>query len=304
MRVTHLSASSYDSFSHCNFKYYLNYILHVPDSSGASALLGSIYHKWSELLSIMKLVNHDPNSKYWNTDLLFKIVYDSMTQKDPVAASGIKKDKLKTIEKGMDWLLDSPYSPLKAETYGVEVPFNIVLNDKGFEIPKAFGSQEKGLILRGYIDRVDFVQGHPEILEIIDLKTGSRSDFDSKDRKKKGAEELKRMIQPRVYHLCMSRMFPQIKQFIVTFLFVCDGGPVSIIMTEEDLPETLEMIRRRLSTIKAMNEPIPNRSWKCKCLCSYEKTGECRSIENSIKEFGYKFVENQASIMNPPKKRR
>jgi ATP-dependent helicase/DNAse subunit B len=81
MKITGTSASSYDLYTWCEFKYFLQQVLNFEDEAGAAALLGKMAHKVLEILSNASIVGHDPSSRIWDPNYLWEMVFTVIAEK-------------------------------------------------------------------------------------------------------------------------------------------------------------------------------------------------------------------------------
>ncbi len=291
MDIKGTSASSYDLYSFCEWKFFLQQILGFVDIAGAAALMGTISHNVLEILSQASINKHDKNSKIWNIDYLWNICYNHYSQKMPEIMSEIKNDKLNKVCKGIHNLLESDYTPIRDNTIGVEIKFSIPIKEKPF-----FIKDNEYFKIRGRIDRVDKI--NDDTIEIIDYKTGTRVDYQSKDRHKNGPSDLHQKIQPQLYYLAAKELYPWAKNFLITFIYLVDGGPITVPFCENDISDIIEKLRRRFKAIESNMEPQQNKGWHCNVLCNYSKNGICDSVWKEKNEVGIEFVQNKYQILN------
>jgi hypothetical protein len=290
MKINALSASGYGTWEWCSWKYFLQYELGFEDISGAAAFMGTLGHKVLELLSKAVVVNHPKDSKIWDVQHLWNICFNYYYLKEPVIAEQVEPSKLKKVCEGIHNLLASHYSPIRDNTISAEVGFNFSLEEPDFKLPDS----DQYFSIRGRIDRVDKIDD--ETIEIIDYKTGSRVCWESEDRHKKGPEDLRKEIQPRMYHLAAKHLYPWAKNIIVTFIYIVDGGPVSVLFVDEDAEDTKEMIRKRFKTIQNSNNPNRSLGWKCN-MCNFKKDGSCDTTWEAKNEFGIDHVKENYTVV-------
>jgi len=291
MIIDNLSPSSYDCYSQCEWKWFLNYNCKFTDTSGASALMGTMGHKVFEILSRASMINHPKESKIWDIKYLWRSVYSHYKNTNPEVEFDDKK--LKVVCKGMSDLLNSTYTPVRQNTIDTEVRFNIKLPEPEFKLPN--GNQ---FTIRGVIDRVDKLSDTS--IEIIDYKSGTSSDYEKKDRPKKTNLSLLEMIQPRMYHLAAKTLYPWAKDILVTFHYFTDGGPLVFPFSDSDLVVTKEILKKRFKAIQHNNDPQRNKSWKCKVMCGYGKNDMfmCNSLWAEKSEVGLEFMRNKYVTLN------
>jgi len=303
MQVKGLSASSIESFNWCNWRFMMNQILGFEDESGPSATIGHIGHKFLEILTRASIVKHDPKSKIWNFEYLLNACFNHYYNDLPHVCEKIKNPDLKKLALGLEYTLNSIYTPVRDNSLCAEVSFNIDIKEPSFIIKNHQNQDDiKYLKIRGKIDRVDKIDD--ETIEIIDYKTGTRSNFESKDRSKKDEIYLYKQFQPRIYHYACRYLYPWAKNVLVTFFYMTDGGPITIPFHEEDAIETTEMLRQQHITIKTTTDPQKNITWKCKNFCSYGKSGLCDEIWNEKEKFGLDFIQEKYTVLNYKRKYR
>lgn len=296
MKVSGLSYSSITNYDMCNFKYYLQAVLGFQDESGPAATIGHISHHILEILSKASMLKHDPASKIWNLDYLFKICFERYYVERPEICEKIDPKKLVDVSKGVVDIVNSDYSPIRDNTIAVELPFNIAITDPGFKI------NDKHLSIRGRIDRIDQIDANT--LEIIDYKSGTRTNYNSTDRHKKTSEDLYNDLQPRLYHLACAYLFGHFSNFIVTMYYLVDGGPVSVPFSEADIGITKELLRRKYQAISANEDPQRTKSWKCTTLCPFGKDGSCDRLWAEKEQVGVEFMTEKYKALNYGNKRK
>ncbi len=296
MKVSGLSYSSMTNYDWCNFKYWLQAVLGFQDESGPAATIGHISHHILEILSKASVVKHDPKSKIWDLDYLFKICFNRYYKERPEICEKIDNKKLLDVSKGVVDIINSDYTPIRNNTIAVELPFNIAITDPGFKI------NDKYLNIRGRIDRVDQID--TSTLEIIDYKSGTRTNYNSSDRHKKTSEDLYNDLQPRLYHLACQYLYPEFNSFIVTMYYLTDGGAVSVPFSEADIGITKEILRRKFQAISANDDPQRTRSWKCNVLCPFGKDGSCDKLWAEKEQVGVEFMKAKYTTLNYGNKRK
>lgn len=295
MKIKGLSASSYDSYTWCEFQFYLTQILGFYDESGPAATLGHLSHHVLEILSRLSILKHKKDSKYWNAEYLWQICFNHYAKERPDIFEKIDSSKLKKVAKGTFALINSEYSPINERTIAAETPFSIPVQDN--ELAFEIDGQKHYLNLRGRIDRIDKI--NDSTIEIMDYKTGTRTNYKSSDRAKKDEISLRDEIQPRLYHLAAKHLFPWAENIIVTFIYLADGGPISVPFCDQDIHKTYDMIKKRYFTIKNNSSPQKtSEKWKCRSLCSFYKDGTCDGVYKEMHENGYDFTTTKYVTLN------
>ena len=280
MHIERLSASAYECYSMCQWKYFLGYVAKLPDESGPAALLGSISHHVLEILSRASVNKHPKNSKIWDIEYLWKICFDRYAKTNPLIIDKLQPAKIRTVSKGLIDLIASEYSPVRNNTIAVEHYFKLPIKvDDGT------------YYISGFIDRID--QRDPDTIEIIDYKTGQRTDFKSKDRSKKDSVRLSEDIQPQIYYMAAKQLYPNVKNVVVSFIYIVDGGVVTALFSDEDVPTIQGRIVNRLRDIKSCNDPQRTTGWHCNVMCSFGKSGICDNLWEEKEDLGFEFVQNK-----------
>jgi len=299
----YLSPSGYSQWDFCPMAFYMNYVLKWRGTSNKKADKGTIVHKALECLALAKVADQnglnsaededigiiDTNKTMSrSTDYLDDILQRAYTfcstkfkhhEWDESDYKQCKKWYWKALE-----LNNGMFHPLSLNIISPELKFQ-------FEIEEAWAAakindEECFFGLRGIIDLVvDHTEG---VYEVIDWKTGKRIDWGS--GKEKDLVYLKNDPQVRMYHLAMNKMYPDCHQVMVTIVFINSGGPFTICLTDEDLPDTRKMVERRFKEIIATDIPRLKKSWKCTKFCdfgttSYEGTHVVPLIEWRDKQF-------------------
>lgn len=295
MQLTKCSTSSINLYKHCPFAYLLQYILGLESASGKAAVQGQIIHKTIEMIA--KLSNRpnqiiDPNKILnWAWDKHIKgnpsvslrkctTRIDKDTGKPQEAADFRKcREIVETI------LNDQFYNPRKLKILDVERWFMIELPGSEWECVDNDGERHQ-FAVRGYIDLIHEIDS--DTLEIVDWKTGSKTDFHTQQAITE--DVLMREVQSRLYHLAASLLYPQYKNILLTFYYAADGGPLTIALSDEDLPMTIAALYRFFVSAKQDSLIRRNRSWRCK-MCSLERSGICNRIWSDLHVFGSDYIE-------------
>lgn len=297
MKIEGLSASGYNTSSWCMWKWALSYLFKFEDEAGPAALIGKIVHQVCEDISKLCIDDYDGFIKNPNIEELWNNSYNQYTKEEPHIAAKIEDGKLKKVIKGFYDLMAGEYSPIRDNTISVERYFRIPIEENRFKIGK-----DEYFTIRGLIDRIDILDENT--IEILDYKTGGRGDWLSSSKEKKDNVTLKDDIQPRMYHLAAKTLYPKIKNILVTFVYITDGGPVTIPFIDEDALETKNVLYKRFATIKNSVDPERNKTWRCRfCGFSDKKSNACNIVWEEKNELGMDFIENKYQILNQDNRR-
>ena len=153
---------------------------------------------------------------------------------------------------------------------------------------------------------IDLITTHPGgIIEIVDWKTGQRKDWAAKIKSQevKTYKKLCKDFQLMLYYYAAKRLYPDVKQVIVSIMFVRDGGPYTICMDETVINEVENRLCDRFQEIAACQLPAmqdaTQRDFRCTRICDYYKmvapNGDnmCKFIHEQIQRKGLDEVTNK-----------
>lgn len=192
-----LSASRIGTLDKCSWTYWCKYHLHLPDSTNAGALRGSVCHLVLELLLKPRHKKH----------------FDSITQKQTIKASpAVDKTVIKFLkangihdEENYSLCDSMIYAALSHDFFGGEGA-HIDKPEEEFRIE----NKDPEYNICGFIDK-PIQYKKTKTVEIIDYKTSKQ--------KFKG-EELESNVQALMYSLAAKKLWPKMKKVIVRFLFL------------------------------------------------------------------------------------
>jgi len=315
MIITYLRSSSYNDFSYCAHKYFLKYVLGLPDPGNKAADTGNIVHKAMELLALRKVAEQKGEAAV--TDEAFEGVAIATKSIDPEFAlnSAWKhcttafshhdwtqadfKDCSKMIREAMEFN-NGAFNPLKLNIEAVEKKFDLEVikpwSKYHFKTPN--GPLEGYLGLKGTVDLI--VRQDNSTIEVVDWKTG-RYRKDISTGEEKTIEKFENDPQLRLYHYAMCQLYPDVDNIFITVFYIRAGGPFSIFFTRRDLEKTEEMLRERFQKIKDTVRPrLIYPDWKCTKLCHFGKNNQpglnktiCMHYRDEIVKLGLEKVTNK-----------
>jgi hypothetical protein len=323
MIVTYFRSSSYNAHDFCNQRYFLEYNLGLKQPSGKRAEIGTIVHKVLELIARARQCEQYGENKFVD-DALGTIVFASsaIIYKDSFVNRLLNdsynfyvnrslhdysiRDQLECRNLVYEALEfgNGLYDPRKRNIVAPEISFDMELKEDwaAYEYELPDGEVLKGnLAVKGTIDLV--TEEMPAVYESTDWKTGKRIDWAT--GKEKDFDKLCVDPQLRIYHMALSMLFPEVKQFIPTIYYIADGGPFTMSYGPEDIVKTKEMLRKKFEHIKRTTRPHLNKSWRCSRICHFGKqphpsgdidprTGEpytiCAYIDNKLRKKGMDTV--------------
>lgn len=284
MYITYLRSSSSNSFDMCESQYYLSYTLGISWPSGKSACLGNVYHKCLEILANKAMAKRDGKIGY--EDEIFgwlendKMNYDSATRlayKYYIELEPFHKWTENDLPECIKWSKD--YLKLSGGIFNPE-NMNIIAAEKKFDFKiekqefRYHYVLEDGTILDDFLGlkgTVDLVVRHDNgVIEVIDHKSGKRKDWNTEEIKTH--KKLTTDPQLLLYFYAMSHEFPEANSFLMTIIYINDGGAFSIPFDREnDLAIAEAMILKKFNEIRNTQKPKLKKTWKCSKLCGQGK---------------------------------
>ncbi|MFQ3578925.1 MAG: PD-(D/E)XK nuclease family protein [Bacteroidales bacterium] len=305
MIITYLRSSSYNTWSFCQHKYFLDYTLNYHSPANIAAEKGTIVHMALEILARAKLSQQN-NQSVFNTEIgefdayhfnyesILKNSYDHFSKKTPQYSWNNKH-----YEDCLSWFMrvvNSNMNPLNHHIICPEQYFDIEIQKDWsyYEYNSPHGKISGYLRLKGTIDLI--IRHSDDIYEIIDYKTGKRKDWVTGEEKT--YDSLQNEPQFHIYHYVAHQIYPG-KKFIFTVYYINDGGVYSMVIDSK----AEEMIKKRFIDIK--NTQIPKLifpDWKCERLCFFYKTdvdgnsvnsynmSACRVVHEELQQLGMNKV--------------
>lgn len=292
MLICYMRSSSYNAHDMCEQRYFAEYVLGLKAPSNLKADKGTITHKILEILAKIKLAIQN-NQKLITDDIVGSIdciYFDINEICEKVFSHYAKlKNQAWTLEDFNDckkWVMkvlhfnNGVFSPLKMHIISPEQHFDIIIKEPWAAYDYNLnGKKISGqLSLKGTIDLITMPS--EGIYEIVDWKTGRRLNWATGEEKTH--EKLRKDPQLMMYFLAAHYLYPEIDQILVTINFINDGGPFTLCYTKDDIPDTLEMLRKKFEYIKQTTVPKLDKSWKCTRFCNFGMTS---FDKNPIKEF-------------------
>lgn len=200
------------------------------------------------------------------------------------------------------WMLLAQVEIRKKKIIDVEKEFHLEINHPAAKLED--GSYIK---INGFIDLV--TEPSPGVYEIMDWKTGQRKDFESGEIK--DLPKLSKDLQLCIYRMAAKSLYPNIKHFLTTIVFIRDGGA----FTPEPLPDsddyTYNVITEHIQELRDCLVPKTlsdtREDFRCKYLCQaskaktfHDKMCDCAFIKDRIQEEGMdKVVEKYKKVEVP-----
>lgn len=280
MEPTYFRSSSYNSWSFCAARYFLEYELNLPSDSNKAADRGNIVHKALELLAKKKFAIQTKQSTFTEDETETVFVTKSCSVKNALDFSF--HHYTKTVPTPHLWeesdfeickeLLNSAlelhngaFNPLKRDIIYPEKYFD-------FQIEQPWAKLQNGeyLGVRGTLDLVCKFPNQKDVIELVDWKTGKQIDWAT--GKEKDFTSLCDDPQLRMYHYALDKLYPQAKEIIVTIVYIKYKSVYSLPFSKDDIPKTEDMLRKRFELIKNTQRPkLIKPDWRCSKLCHFEK---------------------------------
>ncbi len=294
MELRKLSASRIKTYKNCEFKYFLDYHLKLPEmrESNIYALKGTGAHEALEFYARFKMGEKENAEEDYEKTLLDFYKREKLWEIDdrqpdkrgnpkgwphPVEKTcescpwATKDDKCRIADTLISVVKGCP-RPNFEDDYGLTKK---TIEDKSYDIfnRKIIGAEVPfeedlgdGLIVRGVIDLVTEID--KDTIEIIDHKSGKST---------LSYNQMMKDPQARTYSLVAHRLWPQYKYVQMT-LYYLRKRRVTCIFTEEDDALTLKSLQRAWDNIKGNGNPSrPNRSfWLCNFCIGHDRCGTIR----------------------------
>lgn len=298
--VTYFSSSSFNRHRTCEMQYLMEYGLGWFGGSNKAAQRGTIVHKVLEICAMYKWHKDNGRTEPFEDEIAGSVemrlddddyvheitdkCYDVYTTNDKEGFEWTTTDR-NECHKLVDAGISGMFDPRQAKILASETRFAVPIPHEWAKYEYVRYNLKGQLELKGIIDLI--VAESDDVYEIRDWKTGKRIDWAT--GKEKTQQNLKDDPQLRIYHYAAHYLYPNVSTFLVTLIYLKDGGAFTVLFTEDDLPITEAMIRDRFNKILTTKVPDrikdsrPKDAWKCRRLCDAGKT----SFENTPLETHY-----------------
>lgn len=292
MIVTNLRNSSISTYDMCEHKFYISFNLGLQDKGNAKATKGNVAHKVLELLAQKKLCDQN-NTTSFEDDLLggmeitqcedylnlldLAFNYYAETTDFDLNHSDYLECK-SSVEKALSYN-HGEFDPRRRRIISPEKRFDIEIKKPWAKYKYNLPSGEVldgYLTLKGTIDLVTESYVSPNVIEIIDWKTGRSKDW-ATDQEKDYKYLKEKDLQLKLYHYAATQLYPDIEDIFITIFFINHGGPFTIDFSRSDLKDTEEIIREKFFEIKNTINP--------KLLVDTSNRWKCRFCEFSTKQY-------------------
>jgi len=281
-------------------QYFLTYVLGLPAPSGKKAEIGTIVHKVLECLANGKLSYQKDDFAY-----IDKICGEIAVHPDDWGnASYINHLVRQSYTYYQSKSIHRWYPRDEKKIVAAEPFFDFQLEEDWahYEWVLPDGRKIEGQLgIKGTVDLI--LDAGNGVYEVNDWKTGQRRDWATDEEK--DYDKLNQDPQLSIYHLALSRMYPEIKHWAMTMNYIDAGGPFTCSYTESDKERTLKMLQKQFERIKRCIRPTLRKGknrWFCARVCHYgrnvHKDSKCEDsicwhisqkirrigIQNTIKE--------------------
>ena len=294
MLITYLRSSSIGTYSMCEQKYFMNYVLGIKDKDNAKALMGSVVHKNLELLARYKLAQQNSETFVYDDNFgkmrpsefkkLEKLNERSLKFYEE-SFPGIMPSNAKKIT--LEWTkaaitnLECSMDPRNQNIFAVEEFFEIEIPHEWAKYKYEIGGKviEGQLGIKGTVDLI--VKEDDLYLHVIDYKSGRRYNWATETVKE--YDDLQSDKQLLLYYYALRTKYPD-KRFYISIYYINDhkiddvlveGGVFSFAFDDDDFKKAEELLKKEFEQIKKNNRPRlysqKNTHWKCKYLCRYSQ---------------------------------
>lgn len=298
MEIKYFRSSSYNCYSLCPMQYYLKYVLGLDDRMNLKALTGTVVHKILEILAIQKrnLQNgkpfyevDDPTVSLYipgkdifaesNTQSIIDSVFNYYKDSDKYVKLGPKEYKIivKYVNKVFDFR-GGIFDPRKLNIVAPETYFDFPIERDWARL-----DNKSYLRIKGTIDLTTKIDDNT--YELLDWKTGQYKSW--KTGELKTFEDFEEDFQLNLYFYALSKIYPSIKQFIITIYHIQFDKPFTMAFDTDNIIKTENMIRDRLNKIQNDTNPAKLNTWFCSTICPYNKfSNDCENITRELKIHG------------------
>lgn len=295
--------------------------------AGKAAAQGNICHKAYEQLALAKLAKQQGKTKFDAEELgVFsvsgldsdKFVVDALIRAFEYYKSITPhvEFKNKDYEQCLDWMnkglsyRNGLTDPRKHEIVCPEQKFDLTIDKPWAKYDYTVGGEsfQGQLSIKGTIDLI--FKRSDDIYEIIDLKTGQKRTHwgGPKDGQEKTHEDLEKDKQLLLYYYAAKKVFPNVKQIILSIYYVNAGNMFSFPFDNETMIAAEAMIQKTYNDIVKITKPRLTKTWKCNRLCTFGKTPHssmtinpntgdyytiCEFMEKEVKDKGMTSVFNE-----------
>jgi hypothetical protein len=306
-----MRSSSYGTYSNCQQKYFIEYVLGKKGPSNPKAEKGSIVHKVMEILAQIKICDGEIftedetsliiNPKNYDLEKIVEHCFDYYTDKSKHVWDWTNKD----LKDCINWtnkvltMSHGQYDPRNLPIVSPEIFFDFEINKEWAYYKYTLDNVELSgkLRMRG---TVDLLLNHGDgIYEFVDYKTGSRNDWVTQELK--DIHKLWKDPQLLIYNYAFKNKFPEIKTLIGTIIYINDGGGFSITYDDTHYELGERLIRDRFEKIKNNYKPkLKHPHFSCfnKKLCwwgthndknepvKWNEGSVCQTIKQEIQQIG------------------
>lgn len=170
---------------------------------------------------------------------------------------------------------------------------------------------EGQLSIKGTMDLLQKIDD--DTYEIVDYKTGARKDWNT-GKEKDLTYLTNKDAQLRLYYYAARKLYPEIKNLLVTIFFLNTGGPFTIVFDDNTMLETEQYLKEKFIDIKSSF--IPRRTirfdkWRLNCnWCEHYKNKDhvtdknvCDTVHESILKNGIaktteKYIQNKKNLFD------
>lgn len=282
MLMTYVRSSALGAFDLCQMSYFLQYNLNVPQKPNPRTSYGSIVHKCYELLALCKLAIQNGETEFDAEDFGILKVKDinrkhilnlSFNYYKKVEQPNFGGSDYNECKNRLDMALDTNggmYDPMNLNILRAEQTFD-------FELPYDWAKYRyklpNGQIIEGQLackGTMDLVVKHDDdTIEYLDLKTGARIDWGTKEEK--DYDYLMKDKQLWLYFIALVKAYPEYKNIIMSIYFCRDGGCFTLPYSKDDIPKAEQMLREYFAKIRFVEIPKLRRDDVCYKFCYFGK---------------------------------
>lgn len=193
---------------------------------------------------------------------------------------------------------DGIYNPLNLKIVAPESPFEFIIDEPWAKYSYKDTTDrpiEGQLGIKGTIDLTTEISN--DVFELIDWKSGACKDW--KVNKPHDYKSLSNSFQLHLYHYSIMKMYPKLKQVVVTINYVATNEYFTFAFDRNNLDNTVDMIKSQFLKIQKDKNPRLLNTFFCDRICWANKQAYKPEILNPKTNIPYticKYINN--SIRN------
>lgn len=277
--IYNVSPSSLGTFSSCEMKWFLSYILKYKEPTGKAAAIGKCCHAILESVAQSMLLRQESrkwckNSTYgrsyqkYDLDVLIGSGINIMIKENPHIV--FTKADLDSVHDNIEIAKNHKLFPENhKKIIATESFFNEALDLSWAKYSRIDNGQviEKPLRIVGVIDLVYI--DHDDELNYVDYKFGKPYDWNQ--RKDKNYQNLQEDVQLCLYYWYVKNRYSPDHDIKTNIWYVQHDKHYLLYFDEENVNHAMKIVEDMFMRVNGMTRPQCTYTWQCKAFCPYSK---------------------------------